>query len=170
MVYSDDAKLGISYRRRRELDLEGEVQSGVGLGSFASGFYLQFRPTRRVNMLRNPKRQGSGPEKDRLVGGASLLCDTVSLSGFPVLNAYQRLEILLSGSSTTLYYASEAEFGWAIRQTRSSQQDVSFALTHMIGDEPFEESLRARLDLGGEIYALCTRRYPGKGIIDANQV
>jgi hypothetical protein len=38
-------------------------------------------------MLENPKRQESGPEKDRLVGYASVVCCRVSLSGFLLLNA-----------------------------------------------------------------------------------
>jgi hypothetical protein len=102
MVYSDDAKLGISYRRRRALDLEGEVQSRDGLAVSQVAFHLQFRPTRRVNMLRNPKRQGSGPEKDRLVGYASLVCCISER-----ISSVQRSKILLSGSSVTLYYVPE---------------------------------------------------------------
>jgi hypothetical protein len=47
MEYPDDAKLGISYRRRRALVLEGEVQSTDGLAVSQVAFHLQFRPTRR---------------------------------------------------------------------------------------------------------------------------
>jgi hypothetical protein len=44
MEYSDDEELGISYRRRRVLDLEGEVQSRDGLAVAQVAFICNFAP------------------------------------------------------------------------------------------------------------------------------
>jgi hypothetical protein len=44
MEHSDDEELGISYRRRRVLDLEGEVQSRDGLAVAQVAFICNFAP------------------------------------------------------------------------------------------------------------------------------